>query len=181
MVNQKFEPINTNKTIPESLGDLRKLFSRYDVEDWEPIPGEADRSYEVRYLQAGQWASISSNLQPTKEQNLRQCYQVINYLFLWGSRGVGGVRQGVTFISGGIEAVNPARPSDSLAESYSTLGVEPENDLEEIQGVYRTKIRFTHPDRVQDPEEKRIRQERTKRLNVAMEAIEKSRGNNGAK
>ncbi len=65
--------------------DLRMLFRRYDIEDWEPIPGESDRSYPVRYLQGGQWTTISSLVQPTKEHNLRHCYQVIQYLFLWTS------------------------------------------------------------------------------------------------
>lgn len=176
MVNQKFTPIDSKKSIPASLTDIRQLFRRYLVEDWEPVPGETDRSYSIRYLQAGAWETISSRLQPTKEQNLRQCYQVIQYILLWGSRGVSGVRQGVTFIHGGIELANPDRPGDSLAEAYATLGVEQIASMEEIHATYLTKIKFSHPDGVQDPEEKLIRGERTQRLNVAMETIEKNRG-----
>ena len=85
------------QTFGETLADLRMLFSRDDIGDW-PIHGESDRSYSVRYLQGGQWTAISSLVQPTKDHNLRQCYQVIQYLFLWASRGVGGVSKGVTSI-----------------------------------------------------------------------------------
>ena len=52
--------IETKKTIPETLADLRMLFRRYDREDWEPISGESNCSYSVRYLQGGPWTTISS-------------------------------------------------------------------------------------------------------------------------
>ena len=35
---------------PETLADLRSLFGKYEIEDWEPIPGQEDHSYSVRYL-----------------------------------------------------------------------------------------------------------------------------------
>jgi len=30
--------IQTKKTVSESLADLRALFKRYGIDDWEPIP-----------------------------------------------------------------------------------------------------------------------------------------------
>ncbi|KKK56138.1 hypothetical protein LCGC14_3067550, partial [marine sediment metagenome] len=45
----------------------------------------------------------------------------------------------------------------------------------EVNSVFRTKIRFVHPDGVQDPGEKKIREERSKRLNDAHDVIEKAR------
>lgn len=36
-------------------------------------------------------------VQPIREHNLRQYYQVIQYLFLWASRGVAGVSKGGGF------------------------------------------------------------------------------------
>lgn len=167
--------METSKTIPETLADLRKLFARYDIEDWEPIPGDKDHSYGVRYRQAGQWVTISSLVQPTKAKNLRQCYQVIQYLFLWGARGVGGVSQGVTFIHGGLATTGNHQTEDVLAEAYATLGVEPTASMEEINSVFRTKSRFVHPDGVQDLDEKKVREQRSKRLNDAHDVIEKAR------
>ena len=41
----------------------------------------------------GQWLAISSHIQPTSAQNLRQGDQTIQYLLLRGARGVGGVSQ----------------------------------------------------------------------------------------
>ena len=156
--------IETDKTIPETLADLRTLFGRYEIEDWEPIPGQADHSYSVRYLYLGQWVTISSVIQPSKAHNLRQCYQVIQYLFLWSRRGVGGVSQGVTFIHGGLATVEGNRQTDSLAEAYATVGVDNTASQEEIDSVYRAKVKFAHPDTTQDPDEKSIRTERTTRL-----------------
>mgnify|MGYP001610314563 FL=1 len=167
--------MTSNKTVSDTLQDLRNLFSRYDIEEWEPIPSKVDLSYSVRYRQDHQWVNISSRMQATKAKNLRQCYQVIHYLFLWASRGVGGVSQGVTFIHGGLVRVGEAMDEDGLAEAYATLGVDSSDSLEEVGAVYRAKIKFNHPDGVQDPQEKRVREERSARLNGAWAMIEKGR------
>lgn len=175
MNQRNMTAINSSRSVPETLADLRTLFGRYGIEDWEPIPGESDRSYAVRYLQAGQWMTVSSILQPSKAQNLRQCHQVISYLFLWASRGVAGVSQGVTFIHGGLATTEGHQTGDSIAEAYAIIGVDVDASMEEIQGVYHTKIKHSHPDHARDPEEQKIREERTVRLNQAFDAIEKSR------
>ncbi len=168
--------MKSDKTVAETIAELRTHFRRYKTEDWEPIPSDTDRSYAVRWIQAGQWMTVSAYMQPTKALNIRQCYQVIQYLFLWGARGVGGVSQGVTFIHGGLAVTGNHRNEDSLAEAYATLGVEHVASMEEITSVYRTKIRYAHPDGVQDATEKKTREERSKRLNLAYEMIEKARG-----
>lgn len=166
----------SNKTVPETLQDLRQLFNRYNIEEWEPIRSEQDLSYSVRYRKDNQWVIIGSRMQATRARNLRQCYQVIQYLFLWASRGVSGVSQGVTFIHGGLVRAGEGKDEDTLAEAYATLGVDATDSLDEIGAVYRAKIRFNHPDGVQDPEEKRSREERSSRLNAAWGMIEKARG-----
>ena len=168
--------MTSNKAVSDTLQDLRNLFSRYHIEEWEPIPSKVDLSYSVRYRQDDQWVLISSRMQPTKAKNLRQCYQVIQYLFLWTSRGVGGVSQGVTFIHGGLVRVGEAIDEDGLAEAYATLGVAPSDSMEEVNAVYRAKIKFNHPDGVQDPQEKSLREERSSRLNGAWEMVQKDRG-----
>ena len=167
--------MTSNKTVSDTLQDLRSLFSRYKIEEWEPIPSKVDLSYSVRYRQDHQWVNISSRMQPTKAKNLRQCYQVIQYLFLWASRGVGGVSQGVTFIHGGLVRVGQAMDEDGLAEAYAILGVDSSDSLEEVGAVYRAKIKFNHPDGVQDPQEKQVMEERSARLNGAWTMIEKGR------
>ena len=166
--------MQSNKSVQETLSDLRKLFLKFSVEDWEPIPDEHSTTYSVRYRLAGQWVTISSSLQPTKSQNLRQCFQVISYLFLWAKRGIGGISQGVTFIHGGLVRVN-APQEDTLSEAYATIGVDPTDPIDEIRAVYHAKIRFNHPDHARDPEDKRIKNERTSRLNDAFTIIEKER------
>ena len=96
----KISIIDTDKVVSSTLADFRRLFADWEIEDWEPIPGKDGRSYSVRYLKAGQWIEIDSQLQPTKSMNLRVCYQVIKYLKLWENRGVTGIAKGVTFVGG---------------------------------------------------------------------------------
>lgn len=167
--------MTSNKTVSETLQDLRALFLRYDVEEWEPIRSEQDLSYAVRYRKDGQWVTISSRLQASRARNLRQCYQVVQYLFLWASRGVGGISQGVTFIGSALVKVGPDIINETLEEAYATVGVESSATMEEIAALYRTKMKFNHPDGVQDPDEKRQREERAKRLNLAYERIQTAR------
>ena len=39
--------------------------------------------------------------------------------------------------------------------------------MEEVTSVNHAKIKCAHPDGTQDPEERRVREDRTKRLNLA--------------
>mgnify|MGYP001568273127 CR=1 FL=1 len=128
--------MKSNKSVSETLQDLRALFDRYDIEEWEPIRSEQDVSYAVRYRQGQQWVNISSRLQVTRAANLRQCHQVIQYLFLWASRGVGGVSQGVTFIGQSLVRVGEGKDEDTMAEAYATLGVEATSSLDEIGAIF---------------------------------------------
>ena len=47
--------------------------------------------------------------------------------------------------------------------------------LQRTGSVYDAKIRYAHPDGAQDPEEKSVREDRTKRMNPAYEPIQKAR------
>ncbi len=165
--------IDTKKTVPETLADLRRVFRKTGLEDYEPVPADDGPGYSVRYRQNGQpWATISSTIQPRKAQNLRVCYDVIFKLFLWAERGVSGVSQGVTFIGTALEVGDDVR-SDSVDEAFFTIGVEPTDDLEMIEAVYRTKIKRIHPDTIRDPDEKKQAEARAARLNKAMELVRK--------
>ena len=166
--------IDTEKTVSQSLADLRKLFRSWEIEEWEPIPGKDGRSYSVRYLKVGQWIEIDSQLQPTKAMNLRVCYQVIMYLKLWENRGVTGIAKGVTFV-GGLVPTKDAGKED-YEQSCAVLGVEPSASLEEVEKVYRVKVQFAHPDTKQGDEAKKQATERFKRIQKAYEYIKKVKG-----
>ena len=165
----------TSKSVSETLTELRNLFRRYKLEEWEPIPDQHTNAYSVRWLQGGEWHTISSTMQVTKAQNLAQVRHIIQLMLLWGSRGVGGVSGASTFIHGGLATLAKRDTEDELTEAYATLGVDPDTSMEEVSSVYHAKIRYAHPDGVQDINEKRLREERTKRLNRAYEFIEKAR------
>lgn len=167
--------ISTSKRVSDTLADLRILFKRYGIEDYEPIPEDNSQAYSIRYYYGGEWQLISSRSQPTRAQNLRQCFQVIQYLLIWASRGVSGVTRGVTFIHGSLATTGATGAEETLAEAYTTIGVEPTATWEEVEAVYRAKVRHNHPDLVQDQEEKQIREDRLTRLNAAYEKLEKAR------
>jgi len=172
----KISVIDTDKTVPQTLSDLRKLFGKWEIEDWEPVPGKDGRAYSVRYLRGGQWIDINSQLQPTKAMNLRVCYQVINYLQLWENRGVTGIAKGVTFV--GALVPTGATDRDSFAESCAALGVDPEASWEEIDRVYNLKVQFAHPDKfaTRPKAEQDQGAERFKRLTKAYEYLKKVKG-----
>jgi len=170
----KISVIDTEKTVSQSLADLRKLFSGWGIDDWEPIPGKDGRSYSVRYLKAGQWMEIDSQLQPTKAMNLRVCYQVIMYLKLWENRGVTGIVKGVTFVGGLVPIKDVGR--EDYEQSCAVLGVEPGASLEEVEKVYQVKVKFAHPDMQQGEEAKKLATDRFKRIQKAYEYIKKVKG-----
>jgi len=163
--------IKTHKTVRETLADLRHLFSKWELDDWEPIPVEKGPGYSVRYFRNRNWTEISSYYQPTKAMNLRVCYQVIDNMFRWEARGVGGIVKGTAFI--GSELVATKRGErESFDESCAIIGVEPEASWEEIERVYRVKVQFTHPDKGGDTE-------RFKRIQKAYDYLKKVKGPKG--
>ena len=172
----KISVIDTDKTVSQTLADLRKMFIKWEIEDWEPVPGKDGRSYSVRYLRGGHWIEIDSQLQPTKAMNLRVCYQVISFLHLWENRGVTGIAKGVTFV--GALVPTGATDRDSFEESCAALGVDPEASSEEIERVYKLKVSFSHPDNFPNatPEEKKSAEDRFKRQTKAYDYLKKVKG-----
>lgn len=157
--------IKTEKTVSQTLSDLRRLFSRMEIEEWEPIPAEKGPGYSVRYFRNKTWTEIGSYYQPTKAMNIRVCYQVIDYMFRWEARGVTGLVRGTAFMGGElVAATTPER--ESFDEACAVLGIDPEASLDEIKKVYSVKAQFAHPDHGGDPE-------RFKRLQKAYELVMK--------
>jgi hypothetical protein len=160
--------IETEKTVSQTLADLRRIFEKQGVEDWEPIPVEGGAGYSVRYYRNRSWTEISSHYQPTKAMNLRVCYQVIDNMFRWEARGVGGVVKGTAFMGGEL-VVTKGGERESFDEACAILGVEPESSWAEIDRVYKVKVQFAHPDKGGD-------QERFKRIQKAYDYLEKVKG-----
>ena len=172
----KISIIDSDKTVSQTLADLRKMFLKWDIEDWEPVPSKDGRAYSVRYLRGSQWTEINSQLQPTKAMNLRVCYQVISFLHLWENRGVTGIAKGVTFVGSLVHT--GATDQDSFEESCAILGVDPGATWDEIGKVYRVKVQFAHPDNFPNAslEEKKALEDRFKRLTKAHDYIKKVKG-----
>lgn len=169
--------IKTSKTVSQTLADLRQLFSKWEIEDWEPIPAEKGPGYAVRYFRNRNWTEIASYYQPTKAMNARVCYQVIDYMFRWEARGVSGLVKGTAFMGG--ELVTTERDErESFDEACAILGVERDASWEEIDRVYRIKVQYAHPDRVKKAEEKALAEERFKRIQRAYDLVKKVKGGN---
>lgn len=164
--------IQTKKTVSETLSELRQLFKKYGIEDWEPVPSDGGPGYSVRYLRARNWTEIQSVLQPTKAMNIRVCFQVIKNMFIWESRGVSGLVKGTAFMGADL-VTTTATKSESFDEACAILGVEPSTSLEEIERIYKIKSQYAHPDKFTDPKEKENATERFKRIHKAYDMVKK--------
>lgn len=165
--------IQTKKSVSETLADLRKLFKRYEIDDWEPIPVDSASAYSVRYLRNRNWTEIKSIYQPTKAMNLRVCYQVISNMFIWESRGVSGLVKGTAFMGADIVTTSGDKKTESFDEACAILGVEPSASLEEIERIYKIKVQYSHPDKYSDSIEKQKATDRFKRIQKSYELIKK--------
>lgn len=164
--------IKTSKTVSQTLADLRRLFSKWGIEDWEPLPVEKGAGYTVRYFRNRTWTEIGSYYQPTKAMNLRVCYQVVDNMFRWEARGVTGLVKGTAFMGGEIVATERSK-TESFDEACAILGVEPEASWEEIDRLYKIKAQYAHPDRVINHQEKKAAEERFKRIQKAYDLVKK--------
>ncbi|KKL81524.1 hypothetical protein LCGC14_1993900 [marine sediment metagenome] len=164
--------IKTTKTVSQTLADLRLLFAKGAIEDWEPIPEESGAGYDVRYFRNRTWTEIGSYFQPTKAMNLRVCYQVIDNMFRWESRGVTGLVKGTAFMGGDLVSTQ-SRETESFDEACAILGVEPEASWEEIDRLFKIKVQYAHPDKFTDPQERTAAEARFKRIEKAYKLVEK--------
>jgi len=164
--------IETRKTVSQTLADLRRVFSKWEIEDWEPIPVEKGPGYTVRYFRNRIWTEIGSFYQPTKAMNLRVCYQVIDNMFRWEARGVTGLVKGTAFMGGKLVTTGKGAERESFDEACAVLGVEPEASWEEIDRVYKVKAQFAHPDKGGD-------HQRFKRSLKAYDYLKKVKGPRG--
>ena len=160
--------IKTKKQVSETLADLRRLFAKVEIADWEPVPPEKGPGYAVRYFRTGSWTEIGSYYQPTKAMNLRVCYQVIDNMLRWEARGVTGLIKGTAFMGGAVVATHGGE-RENFEEACAIIGVEPEASWEEIDRLFKIKVQYAHPDKGGDPE-------RFKRIQKAYDYLKKVKG-----
>ena len=161
--------IETNKNVQQTMAELRELFKKWFIEDWEVFPHDAGAGYTVRFLRGKTWTEVGSHIQPTKPQNLRVCYWVVHNLKTWGERGVTGQAQGVQFV-GALVRTGKDAEEESYEEACAVMGVEPDTSFEEVKRVYNVKVQFAHPDKEGGSPE------RFKRIQRAYEYIAKVKG-----
>ncbi|KKM94732.1 hypothetical protein LCGC14_1195440 [marine sediment metagenome] len=164
--------------VDQSRRDIRHAFAMWDIDPsefeilWEEERGGRGQIMKrpgaiVRYLRNSQWQTISCYGFPSRPENLRQCYLLLNRLRIAEQHGV--QYEG---LSHSTEVAAPDTASarrESILDAYDTLGAGPEDPLELIKDIYRRKSMYYHPDKGGDAE-------KFKRLTAAYELIMKSRG-----
>jgi hypothetical protein len=163
--------------IDRTRGEIRRQFALWDIDqsEWEIVYQE-DRSSgriikqpgaTVRYMRGGKWQEIACYGFPSRAQNLRQCFFLLERLRIAEQNGV--QYQGLTFTKE-LATVNPenSRRQD-LMDAYDILGAGPDDPLDLIKDIYRRKSMFYHPDRGGNPG-------KFKRLTEAYDFIIKNRG-----
>lgn len=66
-----------------------------------------------------------------------------------------------------------SHPTESdYQNSYTILGVFPDDDWETIRNAYKRQIRRWHPDRFQDPEQQQIAENKSKEINLAFQMLD---------
>lgn len=157
--------------------DIRQAFSRWDVDasEWEIVYQEDRGSGRiirqpgatVRYRRNGQWQSISCYGFPSRGQNLRQCYFLLDRLRIAEQNGV--QYTGLTFTKEVTTTNAELQRRQDIMEAYDILGASPDDPIELIKDLYRKKSMYYHPD-------KGGAEEKFKRLTEAYNMILKSRG-----
>lgn len=156
--------------VDQTRREIRHQFALWDIDPSEfEILWEEDRSSgriirrpgaRVRYMRNGQWQEVACYGFPTRAENLRQIFLLLERLRIAEQHGV--QYQGLTFTKE-LTATSPETArKESLLDAYDVLGVSPDDPAELIKDVFRRKSMFYHPDRGGDSE-------KFKRLNKAYE------------
>ncbi len=155
-------------TTEQTMRELRSMFGKWDVDMWEPIPDkERAPGVTVRYLRVGAWQQVHCNAFPTRAQNLRQVYLLLDRLRIAEKNGVSYT--GLTSTKDLVASSPEGQAKTKLQDSYFILGVTPEDPTEMIRNIYRSKANFYHPDKGGD-------KDKFIALHAAYEAICQARG-----
>lgn len=164
--------------VDKTRGEIRHTFALWDIDPsefeilWEEERDQGGRiirrpGARVRYMRDGQWQEIACYGFPTRSENLRQCFLLLERLRIAEQHGV--QYQGLTFTKE-LAATGPETArKESLLDAYDVLGVSPDDPVDLVKDVYKRKIMYYHPD-------KGGSDEKMKRLNKAYELIMQARG-----
>ena len=150
------------------MRQLRAMFNKWEVEMWEPIPDrERAPGVTVRYHRAGTWQQVHCNAFPSRPQNLRQVYLLLDRLRIAEKNGVSysGLASTQDLVAAGPES----QAKTKLQDACFILGVIPSDPMDLINAIYLKKVTFYHPDHGGD-------KEKFIQLQQAYEAICEARG-----
>lgn len=164
-------------SVDQTRREIRHTFALWDIDPSEfEIIWEEERDgsrvirrpgARVRYMRNGQWQEIACFGFPTRAENLRQCFLLLERLRIAEQHGV--QYQGLTFTKDIATTTGEAARKESLMDAYDILGVSPDDPMDLVKDVYRRKSQYYHPD-------KGGSDEKFKRLTRAYELIMKNRG-----
>ena len=133
------------KDTSTTMRDLRHMFGKWDVEMWEPIPDQQRApGVTLRYYRAGSWQQVHCDAFPTRAQNLRQVYLLLDRLRIAEKNGVSYT--GLTSTRELVKASPEGESKTRLQDAYFVLGVTPGDSMELIKVIYQKKASFYHPD-----------------------------------
>jgi len=163
--------------IEQTRREIRHTFTLWDIDPSEfEIVWEEDRTSgriirrpgaTVRYLRNGQWQEITCLAFPTRSQNLRQIFLLLDRLRKAEQQGV--QYSGLTFTKDLVATSGESARKEDLLDAYDILGVSPDDPVKLVKDVYRQKVTYYHPDKGGSAE-------KFKRLTKAYEAVMESRG-----
>jgi DnaJ-domain-containing protein 1 len=164
--------------VEQTRRDIRHTFSLWDIDPsefeilWEEerdTSGRITRSpgVRVRYLRNQVWQEIACFGFPTRAENVRQCFLLLDRLRIAEQNGV--QYQGLTYSKELTATSTESGRKQDLLDAYDILGVSPDDPIDLIKDVYRRKSMYYHPDKGGDAE-------KFKHLTQAYELILNSRG-----
>lgn len=164
--------------VDQTRREIRHTFALWDIDPsefeiiWESeeVRGGDPRRLpgaRVRYLRNGSWQEVACYQFATRDENLRQCYFLLDRLRIAEQHGVQYV--GLTHTKDLVHHTGEQARRENLMDAYDILGVSPDDPVELIRDVFRRKSMFYHPD-------KGGTEAKMKRLNEAYQQVMKSRG-----
>jgi len=164
-------------TVPvdQTRRDIRHTFFKWEIDPsefeilWEEdlARGRRGPGARVRYYRNGSWQEMSCFGFPTRAENLRQCFLLLDRLRIAEQHGVRYA--GLTFTKELAAVDREQSRKEDLLEAYDILGAGPDDPIELVKDVFHKKCHFYHPD-------KGGTEDKFKRLRAAYERICESRG-----
>ena len=164
-------------SVDQTRRDIRHTFFKWDIDPsefeilWEEdlARGRRGPGAKVRYYRNGAWQEVACFGFPSRAENLRQCFLLLDRLRIAEQHGV--QYAGLTFTKELAPLDTEQAKKETILEAYDILGVSPDDPIELVKDVFRKKSMYYHPDPGKGGSD-----EKFKRLNSAYERICESRG-----